>query len=430
MNSLERAVDDMFWTSNVAQAFCTTLRQVIGDVSPHSPRGPSSAVISTLFSRAAMLIVSMCKCAGDAPGDSAAVFPPSTADRADMLPTIASGSSKRGRKNHDAALRALAKVTGAQPAQPAVDAPSTGVDASRFEVMSTKDAPKRKRKPYELKLPAQLRDEALLHLPHGEKYTQAPHLPSASVLSRAALEALLTSKSDGNKTARVFEPGVDMLFGDHGEGYDEELEIYGPAAQAASRHRRRRLKQHENWTQLLSIDLLERYLEYKHSPDPRDARAHRLQSCSCARRLLNVTLADWDGTHRTVTRTGAHMCNRYARRAAFGVCMRTSVRAAVGPRILSLRTEEPFNGIQHRPARVHIDPLTQRRAELDRLVTHIGDLLVKTWGAVATTCTFLLCRIRRSQLAGPSAEKTRHGADVVSSARQQSRGACERRGQR
>lgn len=209
-----------------------------------------------------------------------------------MLPTLASGSSTRGRKNRDAALRALAKVGGEIPGQLP---PAPVVDPSRFNVIPAKDAPKRKRKPGELKLPPELRDGAVLHLPHGESYTQAPRLPPSAIAGRAAIEAFLTSKDNGGKAERVFVPGVDMLFGDFGEGHDVQLEVYGPAAQAASRHRRRRLQQHENWTRLVSIELVERYLLYKHSPGKHDTGTQELRSCSCVRRLLNITLADWDG---------------------------------------------------------------------------------------------------------------------------------------
>lgn len=210
-----------------------------------------------------------------------------------MLPTLASGSSTRGRKNRDAALRALAKVGGDIPG--AAPAPAPAIEASHFELIPTKDAPKRKRKPGELKLPHQLRDGALLHLPRGETYTQAPALPPSATAGRAAIEAFLTSKQNGGKFEHVFVPGVDMLFGDFGEGEEALLEVYGPAAQAASRHRRRRLKQHDNWTRLVSAELVERYLLYKHSHGEHDSLMQELRSCTCARRLLTVTLADWDG---------------------------------------------------------------------------------------------------------------------------------------
>lgn len=211
-----------------------------------------------------------------------------------MLPTIASGSSTRGRKNRDAALRALAKVGSEIPVQtPPATAPA--IDPSRFAVIPTKEAAKRKRKPGELKLPAELRDGAVLHLPRGETYTQAPRLPASAIPGRAAIEAFLTSKHNGGKVERVFVPGVDMLFGDFGEGVEEQLELYGPATQAASRHRRRRLKQHENWTRLVSVQLLEQYLLHKYSHGEHDARMQERPSCSCVRRVLTVTLADWDG---------------------------------------------------------------------------------------------------------------------------------------
>lgn len=211
-----------------------------------------------------------------------------------MLPTLASGSSKRGRKNYDAALRALAKVRG-ESAQPTTSAQA--VDPSRFEIIATQDAPKRKRKPYELKLPGPLRDHAVMHLPLNETYTQAPHLPPSSVPGRAAIEALLTSKRQGGKVEKVFVPGVDMLFGDYGEGHDEELQVYSHAVQVASRHRRRRLKQHENWTSLITAGLVERYLLYKYSHGEHDARLGDRVACACVRRTLNITLADWDSEY-------------------------------------------------------------------------------------------------------------------------------------
>lgn len=223
-----------------------------------------------------------------------------------MLPTLASGSSKRGRKNHDAALRALSKVTG-QPAMSAA-ADAQPIDPSRFELLPTQDAPKRKRKPYELKLPHELRDNAQLHLPRGATYTQAPRLPPSSVPGRAAVEAMFTSSRPGAKKEDVFVPGVDALFEDHGEGDGPELDVYGPAVQAASRHRRRRLKQHENWSKLVSEALVERYLLYKHGHGEHNTRLQETASCACVRRRLNVTLADWDCTCMSLGRMQLMRC--------------------------------------------------------------------------------------------------------------------------
>lgn len=235
----------------------------------------------------------------DAPAVSAPLLALSSTNTV-MLPTLASGSSKRGRKNHDAALRALAKVNGQQTLP---DANTPAIDVSRFDIILTKDAPKRKLKPHELKLPNELRDNAQLHLPRGAKYTQAARLPPSSVPGRAAIEALLTSSRTGATKEDVFVPGIDALFGDEGEGHVVQFEVYGPTAKAASRHRRRRLKQHENWSSLVTVALVERYLLYKHCHGEHDARLQATAPCACVRRPLNVTLADWDCERSTLQRT-------------------------------------------------------------------------------------------------------------------------------
>lgn len=58
--------------------------------------------------------------------------------------------------------------------------------------------------------------------------------------------------------------------------------------------------------------------------------------------------------------------------------MRTSLRAALGSRVLPLRAEESVDGLQHGPAGIYLHPFAQRRTELDGVVGHLGDVLVET----------------------------------------------------
>lgn len=212
-----------------------------------------------------------------------------------MLPTLAAGSSKRSKKNRAAAARVKAAMEGDAEALAVLQPP---VDPSRFKLIPTAQVEQRKRKAGELKLPNAVKDGTLVHLPHGNKYTQHKPLPPSSVKGKSALEAFLTSKDVKAGEANIFVAGIDMLFGDDGDD-EAHFDVVAPAAQLASRHRRRRLKQHQNWTDLLSTDLLEIYLLRKHSPTHEDSSGSRLPVCACTPRLLTVMLADWDCTWPT-----------------------------------------------------------------------------------------------------------------------------------
>lgn len=217
---------------------------------------------------------------------------------AQMLPTIASGSSNRGKKNPGAAARAKAKLAAEAAGLPVSNA---AVDPSRFALIPTEDAPKRKRKAGEFKLPTQLRDGAQLHLPHGAKFTQEKHLPASSVPGQAAIEALFTSKRRGAQTSDVFTAGVDMYYEDEGD-HSAQVVLHDADPQRSSRHRRRRLQQHHNWTELLSSGVVELYLRYKHTQVDVAGQHDSATSCSCSRRTLHITLADWDGAFRCTMR--------------------------------------------------------------------------------------------------------------------------------
>lgn len=210
-----------------------------------------------------------------------------------MLPTLAGGSSTRGKKNFAAAARVKAKREEEANSKAGSSQPS--IDPSRFELIPVGQARPRKRKAGELKLPADLQAGPVLHLPHGVQYTQAPFLPPSSVPGKAAIEALLSPKRHPRDHKDVFVSGVDLMLGDEDAG--GWFELTTPATAMESRHRRRRLKQHQNWTDLICVDLLERYLLYKHSQQVQRAAQDVLADCACTRRVLHVTLADWDGKY-------------------------------------------------------------------------------------------------------------------------------------
>lgn len=225
-----------------------------------------------------------------------------------MLPTLAPGTSKRGKKNREAAARVKAKFAAEAAGEPV---PTPTVDRSRFAPIPIDEAPKRKRKPGEVKLPAQLRDGTQLHLPHGAKFIQERNLPPSSVPGQAAIEALL-SRRGATQPTNVFVPGVDLQYEDDGE-HEVRLELHDPYTQGSSRHRRRRLKQHQNWNDLVSTDIMEEYLRQKHTQLDAPGRQTDGTACGCTRRTLTVTLVDWDGAvasfsagGRVLTRTAAN----------------------------------------------------------------------------------------------------------------------------
>lgn len=209
-------------------------------------------------------------------------FPCAATPRLGMsLPSITTRTSRKKEQRQAAAQRTAAAL--AAKAAGTVPRAAPTVDASRFELIDVKTAPKVKRKPGEVKLPAPLRDGAVLFQPGGKAYKQAANIPpSASGLG--ALQTFLSGKGKRKLVEGLFHDDDVEYFGDN----DGEFRL---AFQPVSRHRRRRLQQHQNWLTALTDSIVALYLATKYAVEPRTVRE---SDCLCRKRELDVVLATWD----------------------------------------------------------------------------------------------------------------------------------------
>lgn len=188
------------------------------------------------------------------------------------------GTRQRPKKNAAAVERANAARAAA-----AEGAPAPPVDIAQFALKPLADAPKRRHRPGEPKLPKAARDNTVLRVP-GAKFIQKRHLPAAAQAGVSATQALLgTSAADPYRGLVSFE-----------DRFEEGVFYFGSSSspEPTSRHRRRRQKQHQNWQELMTEHFMCLYLDQKHG------RANPIADvpCECRRRALRVVLADWDST--------------------------------------------------------------------------------------------------------------------------------------
>lgn len=294
------------------------------------------------------------------------------------LPTVVARSSRNQDKKAAAAARASANIAARKPGNVAPLPPP--IEPSRFDFVSTKEVEKTKRKPGDVKLPAGVRNGAVLFLPR-ESHTQNSNLP-ASASGSGALQALLTGNGKRARVEGVFDD--DPL--EYAGNEDDDVGRVLVPVQAVSRHRRRRLKQHDNWLANLNEDTIALFLEQLHGKE----HPQRLRpGCFCKKRHLDVTLADWDGTLALETLAlGAEVtCSVHPDgRVDMQLCRRA--RAAPCSRLLPMRAAPPVDGIQLRPPRIYINPFSQRFAQCHSLVGYPRNVLGTAWYTVALTSEF------------------------------------------